>query len=72
LSNNNQFTLLPILNFGGFSPIPVGFAVFWIRILIGSGFNQVLGSGFGIRIRIQQGKNYPQEISCFEVLDVHV
>jgi hypothetical protein len=47
----------------------------------GSGFNQVSrfvsGSGFGIRmrIRIQEGKNYPQkwkklDISCFEVLDV--
>jgi hypothetical protein len=46
-------------------------------ILIGSGFNQVSGSvsGFGIRIRIQKGKNYPQkqkklEISCVKVLDV--
>jgi hypothetical protein len=30
---------------------------------------------FQIRIRIQEGKNYPQkseEISCFEVLDVLV
>jgi hypothetical protein len=37
--------------------------VLWIRILIGSGFNGVLGSvygsGFTIRIRIQEGKNDP-------------
>jgi hypothetical protein len=55
-------------------------AVFRIRIRIGSGFNQVSGSGsvFGIRfrIRIQEGKYDPQkwekiiEISCFEELDV--
>ncbi len=32
-----------------------------IRIPIGSGFNQVSGSGFEIRIRIQEGKNYPQK-----------
>ncbi len=55
---------------------------FRIRICIGSGFNQVSGSGsglgplFGIRIRIQEGKNDSQkkkknyEISQFEVLDV--
>ncbi len=48
-----------------------------IRILIGSGFNRVSGPGsvFGIRIRIQEGKNDLQkweksEILCFEVLDV--
>jgi hypothetical protein len=35
-------------------------------ILIVSGFNQVSGSGsvFGIRIRIQEGKNYPQKQGC--------
>jgi hypothetical protein len=54
--------------------------VFRIRIRIGSGFNQVSGpvsiAGYGIRIRIQEGKNDPQkkeknlEISCFEALDV--
>ncbi len=36
-----------------------------IRILIGSGFNRVSGSGsgsvFGIRFRIQEGKNDPQK-----------
>jgi hypothetical protein len=31
--------------------------VFRIRIRIGSGFNQVSGSGFHFRIRIQEGKN---------------
>ncbi len=38
-------------------------AGFRIRILSGSGLNQVSGSGsaFRIRIRIQKGKNYPQE-----------
>jgi hypothetical protein len=41
----------------------------------GSGFNQVIGSvsrsGFGIWIRIQEGKNRKKlENSCFEVLDV--
>ncbi len=41
------------------------------RIRIGSGFNQVSGSGFGIRIRIQEGKNDPQKykkvkISCLK------
>jgi hypothetical protein len=30
-----------------------------MRIRIGSGFNQV--SGFGIQIRIQEGKNEPQK-----------
>jgi hypothetical protein len=36
---------------------------FRIRIRIGSGFNQVSGSGsvFGIRIRIQEDKNDPQK-----------
>jgi hypothetical protein len=38
----------------------------------GSGFIQVSGSGFGIRIRIQEVKNdrnrKKREISCFEVL----
>ncbi len=36
---------------------------FRIRIRIGSEFNQVSGSGsvFGIRIRIQEGKNDPQK-----------
>jgi hypothetical protein len=35
----------------------------WIRIRIGSVFNQVCGSGsvFGIRIRIQEGKNDPKK-----------
>ncbi len=35
----------------------------WIRIHIGSVFNWACGSGsvFGIRIRIQEGKNYPQK-----------
>jgi hypothetical protein len=35
----------------------------WIRIRIGSVFNWVCGSGsvFGIRIRIQEGKNDPQK-----------
>ncbi len=32
-----------------------------IRIPSGSGFNRVIGSGFGIRIRIQEGKNDPQK-----------
>jgi hypothetical protein len=34
-----------------------------IRIPIGSGFNRVIGSGsvFGIRTRIQEGKNDPQK-----------
>jgi hypothetical protein len=32
-----------------------------IRIRIGSGINRVNGSGFGIRIRIQEGKNDPQK-----------
>ena len=37
--------------------------VFQIRIRIGSGFNQVSGSGpvFGIRIRIQEGTKGPQK-----------
>ncbi len=33
----------------------------WIRIRIGSVFNWVCGSVFGIRIRIQEGKNDPQK-----------
>jgi hypothetical protein len=37
------------------------FAGLRIRIRIGSGFNQVSGSGFGIKIRIQEGKNNPQK-----------
>jgi hypothetical protein len=32
-----------------------------IRNRIGSGFNRVSGSGFGIRIRIQEGTNDPQK-----------
>jgi hypothetical protein len=32
---------------------------FWIRIRIG--FNQITGSGFWIRIGIQEGKSYPQK-----------
>jgi hypothetical protein len=32
-----------------------------IRIQIVSGFNRVSGSGFGIRIRIQEGKNDSQK-----------
>jgi hypothetical protein len=42
-----------------------------LRIRIGSGFIRVNGSGIGIRIRIQEGKNDPQKYikkSCFEVL----
>jgi hypothetical protein len=44
-----------------------------IRIRIGTGFNQVRGSGsvFGIRIRIQEGKNDPQKynkVQKFHVL----
>jgi hypothetical protein len=37
--------------------------VFRIRNWIGSGLNQASGSvsGFGIRIRIQEGKNVPQK-----------
>jgi hypothetical protein len=40
------------------------FAVFWIRIRIGSGFKGVPESGyrFAIRIRIQKSKNKPQNI----------
>ena len=41
------------------------------RIRIGSEFNQVSGSGFGIRIRTQEGKNDPQKqkkIKKFHVL----
>ena len=51
-----------------------------IRNLFGSGFNRVSVSGFnrvsgsrcGIQIRIQEGKNNPQNLEtlCFEVLDV--
>jgi hypothetical protein len=41
-----------------------------IRIQIGSGFNRVSGSGFGILIRIQEGKNDPQKWKSF--LKVHV
>jgi hypothetical protein len=37
-------------------------SVFRIRIRIGSGFYQVIGSGFGIRIRIQEGKNGPTKV----------
>jgi hypothetical protein len=33
--------------------------VLWIRI--GSGFNEASGSGFAIRIRIQEGKNAPEK-----------
>ncbi len=33
----------------------------WIRIRIGSGFNQISGSGSGFGIRIQKGKNDPQK-----------
>ncbi len=52
----------------------------WICIRIGSGFNgvpgSISGSGFTVRIRIQEGKNYPQTLKklykfhFFEVLDV--
>ncbi len=38
------------------------FAVFRIRIRIGSRFNQVSGSVSGFEIRIQEGKNYPKNI----------
>ena len=46
----------------GVVPRALGTRVFRIRIRIGSEFNQVSGSGsvFGIRIRIQEGKNVPQ------------
>jgi hypothetical protein len=42
-------------------------AVFWIRIRLGSGINQVSRSlpGFGIWIRIQEGKNDPQKLQKF-------
>ncbi len=36
-------------------------SVFRIRIWIGSGVNQVSKFVFGIRIRIQEGKNFPQK-----------
>jgi hypothetical protein len=38
-----------------------------LRIRIGSGFNQVSGSQFGIRIQIQiqEGKNNPQKLKKF-------
>jgi hypothetical protein len=41
-------------------PVKAGFR---IRVRFGSGFNQVSGTGsvFGIRIRIQEGKNDPQK-----------
>jgi hypothetical protein len=42
-------------------PSPVFQAGLRIRIPIGSGFNRVSGSGFGIRIRIPEGKNDPQK-----------
>jgi hypothetical protein len=44
----------------------------WIRIRIGSLFNRVCGSGsvFGIRIRIQEGKNDPQKKK--KMVKVHV
>jgi hypothetical protein len=39
-----------------------------LRIRIGSGFNQFSGSGFGIQIRIQEGKNDPRKKKRFHVL----
>jgi hypothetical protein len=39
----------------------------WIRIRIGTGFNQISGSGSVFEIR--NGQNI-KKISCFEVLDV--
>jgi hypothetical protein len=47
-------------------------SVFRIRIWIGSGFNQVSGSvsGFGIQIRIQEGKNYPQKNKKIQKINV--
>jgi hypothetical protein len=42
----------------------------WIRI--GSGFNRVNGSGFGIRIRIQEGKNDQRHKSRTFFFKVHV
>jgi hypothetical protein len=43
--------------------VGVSEAGFRLRRRIGSGFNQVTGSGsvFGIRIKIQEGKNDPQK-----------
>jgi hypothetical protein len=35
---------------------------YFVAFRIGSGFNQVSGSGYGIRIRIQEGKNDPQKL----------
>jgi hypothetical protein len=45
-------------------------AVLWIRVRIGSGFNQVSGSG--IRIRIQGAKmtREREEIQFFDLVDV--
>ncbi len=40
----------------------------WIRIPIGSGFNQVSGSGSVFGIRIQEGKNDPQKKKKFRNL----
>jgi hypothetical protein len=40
------------------SPVVLFLPVLWIRI--GPGFNGVPGSGFAIRIWIQEGKNNPQ------------
>jgi hypothetical protein len=36
-------------------------SVFRVRILIGSGFNQVSESGFGTRIRTQEGTSDAQK-----------
>ncbi len=38
-----------------------GVLIAGLRIRIGSGFNRVSGYGFGIPIRIQEGKNDPQK-----------
>jgi hypothetical protein len=40
------------------------------RIRTGYGFNQVRGSGSGIRIRIQEGKNYPQKYKKLRIVMV--
>ncbi len=46
---------------GRFQPWMARGAVFRTRIRIGSVFNQLSGSVFGIQIRIQEGKNDPQK-----------
>ncbi len=47
----------------GIGPFLNCFCVLWagLWIRIGSVLNRACGSGFGIRIRIQEGKNDPQK-----------